>query len=122
MDTGIERIRDISLAGGETRMLFVRPDSKVIGMRGSRVMVQEWVPLGDAAFSIRMPVAPGQMHSMAYGGRVLFCADGPAQVRVIERTAWLPRAAVRLAMQARALTAWVRARVRRRSGGLSGPA
>ncbi len=118
MDTEIDRIRDISLAGGETRMLFVRANSTVVGVRGSRVIVQEWVPLGDDAFSIRMPVAPGQTYSMAYGGRVLFCADGPARLRVIEQAAWIARTAVGLAAHARALIAWIR----RRSGGLSGPA
>ena len=118
MDTEIERIRDISLAGGETRMLFVRANSTIVGVHGSRVVVQEWVPLGDASFSIRMPVAPGQTYSMAYGGRVLLCADGPARVRVLEQSAWLVRAAVSLLTHTRAAIAWVR----RHSRGLSGPA
>lgn len=118
MDTEIERTRDINLAGGETRMLFVRANSTIVGVHGSRVVVQEWVPLGDASFSIRMPVAPGQTYSMAYGGRLLLCADGPARIRVLEQSPWLVRAAASLLAHSRAAIAWVR----RHSGGLSGPA
>ncbi|MFC4274704.1 hypothetical protein [Achromobacter aloeverae] len=99
-------------------MLFVRANSTVLGVCGSRVMVQEWVPLGDDAFSIRIPLVPGQAHAMAYGGRVLFYADGPANVRVVEQAPWSARAAGRLMMHARAVIAWIR----RHSTRLSGPA
>ncbi|WP_156414148.1 hypothetical protein [Bordetella sp. N] len=119
MDMEIERTRDISLAGGETRMMFVRANSTIVGVHGSRIMVQEWVPLGDSSFSIRMPVAPGQAYSMAYGGRVLLCAEsGPASLRVVEQAPLFVRAAVYLTSHGRAVIAWIR----RHSRGLSGPA
>jgi hypothetical protein len=94
MEAGVERVRDISLSGGETRLVHLPAKSLVVGLRGSTVFAEEWVPLGDAGFRIRVPVNPGASHILAYGGRVLFCSEKPSQLRLVFPLSMARRCAV----------------------------
>jgi hypothetical protein len=78
-----ERVRDLSLAGGEQRLLYVQARSILVGVKGGVTMVEELICLGDASFKIRAPVRQGESRVLSYGGHVVLHAGQPSCVRLV---------------------------------------
>jgi hypothetical protein len=103
MQRSTERVRDLSLAGGEQRLLYVQARSVLVGVKGGMTMVEELVSLGDASFKIRVPVRQGESRVLNYGGHVLLHACHPSRVRLLSPPSFIATCAQRLAQTSTAV-------------------
>jgi hypothetical protein len=73
----------MSLSRGETRVVYLPPRAVVLGVRGHTTIVERVDGLGDASFSLCIPLRQGETHVIAYGGQVLVRATQCSDLRVI---------------------------------------
>lgn len=59
------------------------PRALVLGVKGQTTLVERVDGLGDASFSVCVPLRQGEKHVLAYGGQVLVRAMDCASVRVL---------------------------------------
>ncbi|ANN66402.1 hypothetical protein [Bordetella bronchialis] len=74
---------DLSLSCGETRVVYMPPRALILGVKGNVTVVEQVQGLGEASFSLCIPVRCGETHVLAYGGQVLIRATQCANVRVL---------------------------------------
>jgi hypothetical protein len=96
---------EMSLSRGETRVVYLQPGALVLGIRGRAMVVERVDGLGDASFSVCIPLRQGEMHVVGYGGQVLMRATQCSSLRVIppqpyvevwrKRWGWLMKAVQR---------------------------
>ncbi|CAM3706317.1 Polyketide cyclase [Bordetella sputigena] len=74
---------DISLSCGETRVVYMPPRALILGVKGHVTVVERVDGLGDAGFSLCIPVRSGETHVLAYGGQVLVRATQISHLRIV---------------------------------------
>ncbi|OZI59869.1 hypothetical protein CAL28_10280 [Bordetella genomosp. 11] len=74
---------DISLSCGETRVVYMPPRALILGIKGRATVVERVDGLGDASFSLCIPLRGGETHVLAYGGQVLVRATQSSSLRVL---------------------------------------
>jgi hypothetical protein len=74
---------NISLSRGETRVVYMPPRALILGVKGHVTIVERVGGLGDASFSLCIPVRCGETHVLAYGGQVLVRATQSSSLRVM---------------------------------------
>jgi hypothetical protein len=76
-------VLEMSLSRGETRVVYLPPRALVLGIKGHATVVERVNGLGDAGFSLCIPVRQGETHLIAYGGQVMLRAAQCSCLRVI---------------------------------------
>jgi hypothetical protein len=74
---------DISLSCGETRVVYMPPRALILGVKGHATVVERVAGLGDASFSLCVPVRGGETYVLAYGGQVMVRATQCSSLRVL---------------------------------------
>jgi hypothetical protein len=74
---------EMALSRGETRVVYLPTGTLVLGLKGHATVVERVDGLGDASFSVCIPVRQGEIHVLAYGGQVLLRAAQCSNLRVI---------------------------------------
>ncbi|ARP87166.1 hypothetical protein [Bordetella genomosp. 9] len=78
--------QDLALCQGEMRVVYLPRRTVILGLKGSVTVIERVDGLGDAGFSLCVPVRGGESHELAYGGQVTLRASRGASVRVIPPT------------------------------------
>jgi hypothetical protein len=76
-------VLEMSLSRGETRVVYLPPRALVLGIKGHATVVERVDGLGDASFSLCVPVRQGETHLITYGGPVLLRATQCSNLHVI---------------------------------------
>ncbi|AOB30769.1 hypothetical protein AKI39_08785 [Bordetella sp. H567] len=74
---------DISLSCGETRVVYIPPRALILGVKGHATVVERVDGLGDASFSLCIPLRGGETYVLAYGGHVMVRAAKSCSLRVL---------------------------------------
>lgn len=94
---------DISLSCGETRVVYMPPRALILGVKGHATVVERVQGLGDASFSLCIPVRGGETYVLAYGGHVMVRAAKSSSLRVLPPQPYFAGLGARCTRLARAL-------------------
>ncbi|OZI23552.1 hypothetical protein CAL26_08910 [Bordetella genomosp. 9] len=74
---------DIALSSGETRVVYLPRRALILGVKGHVTVVERVNGIGDAGFSLCIPVRGGESHTLTYGGQVLVRATQVSNLHIV---------------------------------------